>query len=242
MNPDHARFAQWDAAYVLGALSSAERSEYEGHIAFCEECRRAISELSPLPGLLARLSNERAATLLDPDADAGDATAPGPSADLVDGVLRRNDERRRGIRGIARPRLWVALGAAAAILVGAIVVPLTLNRPATDEQSIALQSIADLPITAHVTLTPVGWGTRLQLECRYEGEASSDTPEGGWPYTLFVVDEDGERTEVSSWRAAPGATARLEAGTAVDLEEIAAIEIGSGNGETLMRGAPSESR
>ena len=29
MNPDHARFAEWDSAYVLGALSPAERREYE---------------------------------------------------------------------------------------------------------------------------------------------------------------------------------------------------------------------
>ncbi len=29
-NPDHARFAEWDAAYVVGALSPAERREYRG--------------------------------------------------------------------------------------------------------------------------------------------------------------------------------------------------------------------
>ena len=33
MNPDHAHFAEWDAAYVVGALSSAERRQFEEHLA-----------------------------------------------------------------------------------------------------------------------------------------------------------------------------------------------------------------
>ena len=36
MNPDHARFAEWDSAYVLGALSPAERREYEEHLETCD--------------------------------------------------------------------------------------------------------------------------------------------------------------------------------------------------------------
>ncbi|HKH08625.1 MAG TPA: zf-HC2 domain-containing protein, partial [Agromyces sp.] len=56
MNSDHARFAEWDSAYVLGALSPVERREYEEHVAGCDECRRSIAELAPIPGLLARLT------------------------------------------------------------------------------------------------------------------------------------------------------------------------------------------
>ena len=50
MNPDHARFAEWDSAYVLGALSPAERREYEEHLESCELCRRCVAELTPIPG------------------------------------------------------------------------------------------------------------------------------------------------------------------------------------------------
>ena len=39
MNPDHARFAEWDAAFVLGALSASERREYEAHLQDCDLCR-----------------------------------------------------------------------------------------------------------------------------------------------------------------------------------------------------------
>ena len=58
MTPDddreHAAFAEWDAAYVLGALSPDDRHAYEDHLAGCERCRAAVAELAPLPGLLAR--------------------------------------------------------------------------------------------------------------------------------------------------------------------------------------------
>ncbi|WP_166870753.1 zf-HC2 domain-containing protein [Salinibacterium sp. ZJ450] len=237
MNPDHPRFAQWDAGYVLGALSPAERREYEEHLASCEECRRSVAELGPMPGLLARLSGERARALLDNT----EAAAKGPRADLVDDILRQS--RGRNVRRIRRARIWVgaAVAAAAAILLAVILVPLTLGRSDdTDSQAVALESLSDIPITAEVTFTQVGWGTRLELECRYEGEASPDAPDGR-PYALYVIDDQGNRSEVSSWRALPGTTARLEAGTAVDLDDIASVEIGSlGSGRTLMRGSPSD--
>ena len=50
MNPDHARFAEWDSAYVLGALSPSDRREFEEHLEICDLCARAVAELSPCPG------------------------------------------------------------------------------------------------------------------------------------------------------------------------------------------------
>ena len=48
MNADHSRYADWDSAYVLGALASAERREYEAHLETCEACRRSVAELEPI--------------------------------------------------------------------------------------------------------------------------------------------------------------------------------------------------
>ena len=52
MNAPPDKFAQWDAAYVLGALSPAERREFEEHLASCPACQAAVSELVAIPGLL----------------------------------------------------------------------------------------------------------------------------------------------------------------------------------------------
>jgi hypothetical protein len=93
-------------------------------------------------------------------------------------------------------------------------------------------------VSATATLTPAAWGTRIELDCRYEDVATSDAPDRGWPYALYVVDLDGNRSEVSSWRASPGKTARLTAGTALDAEDIASLEIRSlGSGDVLLRGS-----
>ena len=37
------RYAEWDAAYVLGALSPSDRRTYERHLAECAACRAAHS-------------------------------------------------------------------------------------------------------------------------------------------------------------------------------------------------------
>lgn len=227
MNPDHARFADWDSAYVLGALSPVERGEYEHHLESCELCRRSVAELTPMPGLLARLSPERAEALLgEPD----DGSAPAPRSDLLD-VVRLEDRRRRRAR-----TWWVVSAAAAAIVIAAIAVPLALTRPSVISESVAFEAVAEVPLSATATLTQVAWGTRIELDCRYSDAEASDTPAGGWPYALVVVGRDGERTDVSSWRATPGAAARLSAGAALDLDEIASLEIRAiGSGDVLMR-------
>ena len=80
-------------------------------------------------------------------------------------------------------------------------------------------------------------GHAHRADCRYAEDAASDAPAEGWPYALVVVDRDGVRSEVSSWRASPGSIARLSAATAVDLDEIASLEIRAlGSGDVLMRG------
>lgn len=231
MNPDHARFADWDSAYVLGALSPVERGEYERHLESCELCRRSVAELTPMPGLLARLSLERAEALLG---EPGDGSAPesAPRSDLLD-VVRLEDRRRRRRR--ART-WWVASAAAAVIAIVAIAVPLAATRPPVISESVAFEAVAEVPLSASATLTQVAWGTRIELDCRYADAEASDAPAGGWPYALVVVGRDGERTDVSSWRASPGAAARLSAGAALDLDEIASLEIRAiGSGDVLMR-------
>lgn len=50
VDPD--RYSTWDAAYVLGSLSSEERREYEAHLTTCPQCRAGVAELSGMPALL----------------------------------------------------------------------------------------------------------------------------------------------------------------------------------------------
>jgi len=57
------RYAMWDAAYVLGSLSAADRREFEAHMANCPACRDAVAELSGVPALLSLLDREEVAAI-----------------------------------------------------------------------------------------------------------------------------------------------------------------------------------
>lgn len=224
MNADHARYADWDAAYVLGALSAADRAEYEAHLAQCAECRAAIAEIAPMPGLLSRVAPERAESLLR----APDAETPTPEHRAR--VLSLAAERAR-----RRRRTWVAgIAAAAAIVVAAVAVPVISTQLRPPSTTIALEQLRDAPLTASVSLTGVAWGTRLDMICDYGSEG--DAPADGWAYALVVVSDDGTESVLSTWRAHPGTTARLSAGTELPASDIAAVEIRAvDSGTVLMR-------
>lgn len=222
MNPEHARFADSDAAYVLGALSVAERAEYERHLESCAQCRTAVAELASMPGLLARVPRERVESI-----DALSDVAP--PVDLIELVSAR---RARGRR---RVRIAILGGIAAALVViGAIVTPAVLTSgPAV--QRLALEPVGTTSLSATVALTPKAWGTQLDMECEY-ADAAGDR----WDYALWVTDRSGAASEVSSWSAVPGATARLTASTAIDLADISSIEVRPLHGEgVVLRGDPN---
>jgi len=45
-------FSDWDAAYILGALSPEDRRAYEKHLAETPASAAELSELAGLPGVL----------------------------------------------------------------------------------------------------------------------------------------------------------------------------------------------
>jgi hypothetical protein len=51
---DHTTFSDEVGAYLLGALSDAERASFEGHLVDCAECRHEVERLRPAADLLPR--------------------------------------------------------------------------------------------------------------------------------------------------------------------------------------------
>lgn len=229
---DHDLYAEWDAAYVLGALTPAERRQFEEHLATCPTCRTVIAESAVLPGLLGALPAADATALLA-ETPGSALPEPGhPPADLLPRLLARVQRRQR-------VRRWALVGvpggvvglAAAATVVG-LVLPATLNQAPEPTVTTALQQTQPGPITASVELTSMDWGTKISMDCTYRaGVAGSYAGH----YALYVVDRSGAATEVSSWAASPGDTGHTSGSTATQVSQMARIELRDlATGDTLL--------
>ncbi|WP_348787564.1 zf-HC2 domain-containing protein [Leifsonia sp. NPDC080035] len=225
----HDEFATWDAAYVLGALSPAERRAYEEHLRTCERCGEAVAELAGMPGLLGRVPRELAFAVLEaePPSDGG------VGAEVLPSLL--HTARRRRIRS-----RWITAtvaAVAAAVLVGvlAIVLPSVLNSSTSSATTVAMQQVEPSALTADLRLTAEPWGTRIDSRCSY-AEVGSGEKGRAWTYAMVVTDRDGRQAQISTWTAEEGSTVVPTATTSVPLADIAAVDIRSaGDGTVLLR-------
>jgi carotenoid cleavage dioxygenase len=81
--------AMWDAAYVLGALSDADRREFEAHMVGCISCRDSVTELTAVSPMLSLLDYDQVVA-----ADAAEeSTAVPPCPDLLTSLLAKADQR-----------------------------------------------------------------------------------------------------------------------------------------------------
>ena len=223
---DHDAYVSWDAAYVLGALSPAERREYEAHLTGCVDCRAAVGELTGMPALLG---------MLDPAQVQSLDTEPMPRPELRDQIVGRVRARRRRSRRLAA----TALGLAAALLVIALVAvirPETVGlQPGSDQQSAMLEmaKVAQTPINAGIAVSGYSWGTRIDMACSYGDWGQRDAP----PQNLgmVVVGREGSRTQIATWLGLSGATALPSGNTPLRPSEIASVQlVSTDDGKVLL--------
>ncbi len=84
-------YEDWDASYVLGALPTDQRLQYEQHLSECSACRAAVAELAGMPGIVGRLSLEEALAISA--SDEAKVTQP-PSVTLRAAAHRVRARRR----------------------------------------------------------------------------------------------------------------------------------------------------
>ena len=193
----HDEYADWDAAYVLGALSVAERREYEEHLAGCAACRAAVAELAGMPGLLAQLPPGEVLAM-----DHGGALGAEGDGDLMklEPPTSMMPELAPRPTRLGRSR-WLApvAAAAAALLIGGVggYAVSTAGRdgapsPGSSSTStgpgggvvagpgrLAFTAVEPSLMTAVVDVVPIANGTELRVECLYaRSPASSATATG----------------------------------------------------------------
>jgi hypothetical protein len=212
MEHEEARHAL--GAYAIGALEPAERSAVERHLAGCAPCRAELAELAALPGLLARLGREEAASGV-PLVDAPD---PAGADRLVEAAAA---ERRAGRRRLRRWQAIAGIAAAAAVVLAVLgLVSIVQDdgdppRPAPIE--FAVQDPAAGALNGFVRADPRGWGTEVELEVW-------DLPDAE-RFTLDVVARDGRREQAAAWSRTPLGQCRLTGATSIMAADIARFEI-----------------
>lgn len=217
----------WDGAYLLGSLSPAERREFEAHLDGCRTCSRAVRDLAGLPGLLGRIGPE-----------VFEESAPEPVPETLMPRLSR------AVRHEQRRRTWLASGIAAAAAVaitagGVVVFDRSASEPTAEPTTPVVSTAPAQKMTpvvrdvmkASVALTPVGWGTRIDLTCSYpHGEGH----EKGGSYALVVYTTDGRRHRVESWWSLPGKVMHLPGSVAASPSQISKVEVTWADGKPVL--------
>ena len=223
------RYETWDAAYVLGALSAAERREYEAHLTTCDRCRSAVTDISGMPALLGMLSADELPEI--------DVTEPEPALrpEVLESLLGKVRWRRRRSRWLTSAAVGVA---AAVFALGAVAVvrpdTFTPGSAQTQAEQLQMSHVAPTPFNATIALSSYGWGTRIDMACSY-GDWSSGPAAPPSNLGMVVVGHDGSHNQIATWLGMSGATALPSGNTPLPVEKIAAVQLVSADtGKVLL--------
>lgn len=230
LGPPGDRYVTWDAAYVLGSLSAADRREFETHMAQCPPCREAVAELSGVPALLSQLSPYDVAAI-DNTPTATPSAAPQMSPDLLPSLLATVRWRRRR----SRLATWAASAAAAVVLGIGVLVGVQGHSAAPQQATVSAQPMVQVGtnlLTSTVSFSSHNWGTfiNLQCVCLAPPDAHHDT------LAMVVVGRDGSTTRLATWVAEPGHTATPAGSISTPVDQIAAVQVVSADsGQILLQ-------
>jgi anti-sigma factor RsiW len=216
---DNHRYATWDAAYVLGSLSSTERREFEGHMADCPSCREAVAQIGGMPALLSRLDLDEVAAIDDSDHISG---VQEMSAEMLPSLLATVRWRRRRTRLLT----WTAAAAAAVVLSISVLVGVAGTSPTSPPSqaipsALPMAQVGTTLLASTVSLSRQQWGTHIELKfvCTAPVDAHHDT------VALVVVGRDGIQSRLASWVAIPGHSATPTASISTPIDQIAAVQV-----------------
>ena len=226
----HDEYAMWDAAYVLGSLSSVERWEFEAHMSDCPLCRSEVGELIGMPALLSQLDRDEFAAI--DNRSRVELLLP---TELLPSLLAKVSWRRRRSRIVT----WTAEAVAAAVLAIGVLVGVGSHYPTSvptpPQASVSVQPMAQVGtdrLASTVSLSSQQWGTFISMNCVCLASlnAHHDT------LAMVVVGRDGSHTRMATWVANPGYTATPAGSISTPVDQIASVQVVSAeHGQVLLQ-------
>ena len=250
------------AAYVLGVLSEAENTQFEAHLMNCPHCQLDLIELYQLPDVLDLVKRSWPEPPMP--APGPRTLSPGPRVLrglMEEAAIKRRRRKRIGLLAgaaaaaavIAGPLVTLAVRPADAVPPAALAAPSGKQPPpvtSVPATSTAPPS-AGAPgrpgsgqtygrgsggsaVSAVVTVSPVEWGSRVDLELR--GIV------GPVKCQLVAVSTAGDERVVSSWSVPPKGFGipgspeplRLEGSISLAMDQIGRFEVRGDDGSVLV--------
>jgi anti-sigma-K factor RskA len=182
--------------YVLGAIDPAERALVDAHLATCRDCRDELAGLAGLPALLARVNPDEISRIRADDA-VPPAASEEPPEELLGTVLNLAEARKRRNRwryaSVAAGVVVIAAG-----LFGGLKAATATTTTRTLVVSAGPGSWDTVSGTSHATGVSATvaysdelWGSAFQVLV--------DHIPPGTTCELWVVHDDGTRTQVAAW-------------------------------------------
>jgi anti-sigma factor RsiW len=223
---DNHEYSTWDAAYVLGSLSPADRREFEGHLSVCPFCSQAVAELSGMPALLSKLDGETVAAI----SQSSEPPATGP--DMLPSLLFAVRRRRRRTRLMT----WSTGAVAAAVLTIGVFVAVPGHSPTSAPPQASVSALPMAQVGTHALASSVSfssqrWGTFIDLNCVCLAPVYAHHDR----LAMVVVGRDGTHTQLATWVAEPGHTATPAGSISTPVDQIATVQVVSAdNGSVLL--------
>ncbi|WP_313814144.1 zf-HC2 domain-containing protein [Glutamicibacter sp.] len=224
---EHESLCEWDAAYMLGALNSADKLRFEAHLKTCQDCQSSLAGLSTVPPMLARiappddlLATPAASTSAPP---TGNAAAP------------------EAVKKPAKRRLYFALAAVMLLAAGVGLGSLMNTAPAAPPvvQTLALTPATSQDMAVKVGFEPKKWGTALTINCDYPPATDYSGSNTQQSYVLVVQDREGVQSKSASWKYVAGQKVTVPAATSMRMDDIAVVSVQLADGTTVFS-APLE--
>jgi anti-sigma factor RsiW len=250
------------AAYVLGVLSEAENTQFEAHLMNCPHCQLDLIELYQLPDVLDLVKRSWPEPPMP--APSPRTLSPGPRVLrglMEEATVKRRRRKRLGIIAgvaaaalvVAGPLVTLAVRPADAVPPASLAAPSGKQPPPVT--SVPATSTAPPPagtqpqpgggqtygrgsggsaVSALVTVSPVEWGSRVDLELR--GIV------GPLKCQLVAVSTAGDERVVSSWVVPPkgfgipgsSEPLRLQGSISMVMDQIARFEVRGDDGTVLV--------